>query len=348
MTAYSGYGLEANAPGDLSELRLHTLCVDFSSGKILWDETIEASQSEQKANQRIIDHGYASPTPTVDDHAVYAYFGPSGLVAYDLSGKRMWQRSVGTSTKGFGSASSPILFKNLVIINASIEDQAVYGIDKATGEVAWRTGDIREAWTTPTLVVLPDGSTELVLNQKNWILGLDPETGKELWRCKGIEDYVVPCVVADGDMLYCSGGRSNKTIAIRAGGRGDVTESHKIWEINVGANVTSPLYHKGHLYWSHDKSMALCVQASDGKEVFRERLETSGRIYASVVLANDRLLMTTRDAGVAVLAADPTYRELGVNRLGSDSENFNATPAIVGNALLLRSDQYLYKIAAEK
>ena len=346
LTAYSGYALDVEKPGDLANLRLHTLCVDLESGKIVWDETIEPSKHEQEASHRIIDHGYASPTPTVDDEAVYAAFGPSGLVAYDLTGKMLWQRSVGTNTKGFGAASSPILYKDLVIINASIEDQAAYGLNKKTGEVVWRTEDIREAWTTPSLVVLPDGSTELVINQKNWILAFEPETGKELWRCKGIEDYVVPCVVVEGDMLYCSGGRQNRTIAVRAGGRGDVTATHKIWEIVAGANVTSPLYHDGYLYWSHDKSMALCVKASDGQEIFRERLATSGRIYASVVMAGDRLLMTTRDAGVIVLAAEPKYRELGVNRLGSESESFNATPAIVGNSVLIRSDQFLYRIAA--
>lgn len=348
LTAFSGYGVDANNLGKIENLKLHTLCIDFESGKIHWDKWIKASKSEQEATQRIVDHGYASPTPTVDESAVYSAFGPSGLVAYDWSGKQLWQCSIGSKTKGFGSASSPILYKNLVIINASIEDQAVYGIDKATGEIIWRTEGIRETWTTPTLVVLPDGSTELVLNQKEWILGLDPDTGKEIWRCKGIDDYVVPCVVVDGNMLYCSGGRQNRTIAVRAGGRGDVTATHKVWETVAGANVTSPLFYNGHLYWSHDKSMALCVRTSDGKEVFRERLETSGRIYASVVLAGDRLLMTTRDAGVVMLAAEPVYRELGVNRLGNENESFNSTPAIVGNSLILRSDQFLYRIAEAK
>jgi len=128
LTAFSGYGLDANAPGEKSDLRLHTLCIDYETGKVLWDESIEASPSEQKATTRIVDHGYASPTPTVDDQAVYAAFGPSGLVAYDLNGKRLWQRSIGSKTKGFGSASSPILYKNLVIINASIEDGAASAI----------------------------------------------------------------------------------------------------------------------------------------------------------------------------------------------------------------------------
>jgi hypothetical protein len=187
----------------------------------------------------------------------------------------------------------------------------------------------------------------MVLNQEGTILGFNPDTGEEIWRCKGIPDYVVPCVVSDGEIAYCSGGRSNRTVAVRLGGRGDVTATHRLWDVSHGANVTSPLLHDGHLYWSHDKSLALCCRASDGEEVYRERLPTSARVYASVVLAGKHLLLTTRDAGVLVLAAGPEYKEVGLNKLGSDEESFNATPAIVDGSILLRSDRKLYRIGAK-
>jgi outer membrane protein assembly factor BamB len=345
LTAFTGYGQESNGPGSVADLRLHTLCIDFETGKILWDEAIEASHAEQEASQRVVDHGYASPTPTVDEQGVYAAFGPSGVVAYDHAGKKLWQCSIGSKTAGFGSASSPIVYKDMIIINASIEDGALYSINKKTGTVLWRTEGIKKSWSTPTLVTLQDGTTELIVNQENIIRGFDPETGEELWRCDGIDDYVVPCVVADGDVLYCSGGRQSKTIAVRAGGRGDVTKTHRLWKVVSGANVTSPLLYKGYLYWSHDKSMAMCVKAEDGTEVFRERLPTSARVYASAVLAGDRLLMTTRDAGVLVVAASPEFQELGLNKLGDESEVFSATPAIIGNSILLRSERTLYRIS---
>ncbi len=345
LTAFTGYGMAPNGPGSVADLRLHTLCIDFETGKILWDETIEASHSEQKASQRVVDHGYASPTPTVDEQGVYAAFGPSGVVAYDHSGKKLWQCSIGSRTEGFGSASSPIIYKDKVIINASIEDHALYAINKKDGTVVWRTEGIEKSWSTPTLVNLKDGSTELILNQKDIVRGFNPETGEELWRCEGIDDYVVPCVVADGDVLYCSGGRQSKTIAVRAGGRGDVTQTHLLWKVVSGANVTSPLFHNGYLYWSHDKSMAMCVKTDDGSEVFRERLPTSARVYASAVLAGDRLLMTTRDAGVLVVAASPEFQQLGLFKLGDESEVFSATPAIVGSSILFRSETKLYRVA---
>jgi outer membrane protein assembly factor BamB len=345
LTTYSGYGLSPEDPGDRNKLRLHVVCLSLSTGKILWDQDVDPAPEEQQATKRVADHGYASPTPCVDEENVYASFGPSGVVAFSQAGELLWRRTVGTKTAGFGAAASPIVFQDLVIMNASIEDGAVYGLEKTTGEVRWRTDGITRAWTTPTIVTLKDGSQEMVLNQKDAILGLDPRTGKKLWWCDAIEDYIVPCVVADGETLYCSGGRSNKTFVIKAGGRGDVSESHLVWDVSLGANVTSPLLHHGYLYWSHDKSIALCLRASDGEQMFRERMPTRSRVYASIVSDGKKLFLTTRDAGVLVLAASPEYQELAINRLGSAEERFNATPAIVGNKLLLRSDRALYCIS---
>ncbi|QDT12824.1 PQQ-binding-like beta-propeller repeat protein [Planctomycetes bacterium K23_9] len=344
LTAFSGYGLSAEEPGDRADLKLHVICLSLADGKILWDRQVDPSAEEQNASKRVVDHGYASPTACVDSENVYAFFGPSGLVAFSHEGQQLWRRSVGTKTAGFGAAASPVLWDDLVIINASIEDGAVYGIEKSTGVVRWRTGEITKAWTTPTLVTLSAGNTELVVNQKEAILGLDPQTGSRLWSCDAIEDYVVPCVVADGETLYCSGGRSNKTFVVKAGGRGDVSESHQVWDASLGANVTSPVLLDGHLYWSHDKSIALCLRASDGEMMFRERMPTRSRVYASVVSDGEKLFLTTRDAGVLVLAASPEYKQIAVNKLGADGEMFNATPALVGPSLLIRSDQNLYCI----
>jgi outer membrane protein assembly factor BamB len=348
LTAYSGYGQSVESPGERNQLTLHVLCLAIADGRILWDHELTAAEEEQTVSKRIADHGYASPTPCVDKQYVFAYFGPSGVVALTHNGEFQWRTNVGTGTAGFGAAASPIEIDDLVIMNASIEDDAVYGLEKATGKVRWRTEAIERAWTTPTIVTLPNGNKELILNQKGAILGMDPSTGEKLWSCEAIQDYVVPCVVADGDTLYCSGGRSNKTFAVKAGGRGDVTGTNLIWDVSRGANVTSPILDDGYLYWSHDKAIALCLRASDGEEMFRERMPTRGRVYASIVGDGERLFLTTRDAGVLVLAASPNYTELAINRLGGEEERFNATPAITGDRLLLRSDRALYCVKKEK
>lgn len=345
LTAYSGYGLSVEQPGERDALQLHVLCLSLDDGRIIWDRSVDPSPDEQPMGKRIGEHGFASPTPCLDQDNVYASFGPSGVVAFSQDGEFLWRRSVGSKTAGFGAAASPIVFEDLVIMNASIEDDAVYGIDKNTSEIRWRTEEIERAWTTPTIVTLVDESAELVVNQKDAILGLDPRTGDRLWSCEAIQDYIIPSVIADGQRLYCSGGRQNKTFVIRAGGRGDVTESHLVWEVSRGANVTTPLLHDGYLYWSHDKAIALCLRASDGEEMFRERLPTRSRVYASIVSDGDKLFLTTREAGVVVLAAKPRYEELAVNRLGDSEERFNATPAISGGKLLLRSDKAIYCVA---
>lgn len=101
----------------------------------------------------------------MDANNVYASFGPSGVVALTHEGELLWRRSVGTKTAGFGAAASPILFEDLVIMNASIEDDAVYAVEKATGEVRWRTADIDRAWTTPTIVNLNNGNADLAINR---------------------------------------------------------------------------------------------------------------------------------------------------------------------------------------
>lgn len=348
LTTYSGYGQAVESPGDRAQLQLHVVCLSVTDGSILWDHTLDAAEEEQAVTKRVADHGYASPTPCVDSKFVFASFGPSGVVALTHDGEFKWRTSVGTKTAGFGAAASPIEFQDLVIMNASIEDGSLYALDKATGKVRWQTTDIERAWTTPTIVDLPNGKKELILNQKGAILGLDPEKGKRLWSCDAIQDYVVPCVVTDGNTLYCSGGRSNKTFAVKAGGRGDVTATHLIWDVSRGANVTSPLLDDGYLYWSHDKAIALCLRASDGEEMFRERMPTRGRVYASIVGDGQHLFLTTRDAGVLVLAASPEYTEISINRLGNPEERFNATPAIAGDRLFLRSDAALYCVKKEK
>ncbi|MGY8880501.1 MAG: outer membrane protein assembly factor BamB family protein, partial [Dehalococcoidia bacterium] len=184
----------------------------------------------------------------------------------------------------------------------------------------------------------------LIMNQKNEIFAFDPITGEKLWWCAGVEDYIVPVPVFHDGVVYCLGGRSNRAIAVKLGGRGDVTETHKLWESTIGANVTSPVYHNGHLYWASDKAIENCLRASDGEEVYQQRLPARSRIYSSIVRGGDKLYVTTRDQGIVVLAAKPGYKELAVNVIESDETLFNASPAISGNQLLLRTDAFLYCI----
>jgi hypothetical protein len=346
LTAWSGYGLDEANPGRKEDLRLHVLAFDKATGALQWDRSRPASPNEQDFGRRLGEHGYASPTPCSDGDRVYAYFGVSGLVAYDKAGEFLWQADCGAQTAGFGCAASPILYQDVVIQNASIESGTVFAFNKRTGELVWKDDAITKAWTTPTIAELAGGQAELILNQQERILAFNPLTGDRLWTCAGIEDYVVPSVVVHDGVAYCFGGRQNRAIAVRCGGRGDVTETHKLWEQKIGANVTSPVYHDGKLYCANDKGAALCLDAATGETVTQERLPARGRIYASIAYGDGKLYVTTRDTGVVVLAAQPEYEELATNVIADDQHLFNSSPAISDGRLFYRTNGWLYCIGS--
>jgi outer membrane protein assembly factor BamB len=265
------------------------------------------------------------------------------VYAYSLSGDELWHAEVGSGTDGWGSATSPILAGDLVIINASVESQAVVALNKATGKEAWRVGSIKKSWSTPALLQLPDGKQELVVSLHSKVLGIEPATGKELWNCAGVPDYVCPAVVTHGDVAYVTAGRKVVTMAIRGGGRGDVTSSHKLWEVNKGSKVPTPLYHDGLLYWLNDQGIACCLKADSGEVVYQERVANLGVVYASLLLADGKLYSVSREKGAVVLAVGPEFKELARNDLG-DTSIFNGTPVPSDGRLLLRSDKFLYCI----
>lgn len=342
LTAYSGYGIDPEAFGDKENLKLHVLSFDRKTGKKLWDESIPAAPETQKCSRRVIDHGYATATPASDGERVYALFGQTGLVAYSKEGRKLWLTNVGKQSAGFGSASSPVLYKNLVFVNASIESGTLYAINKMTGDIVWKQEGIKKSWSTPCLAPTADGQTELIVNEKDIVKAYDPETGKSLWTCKGIPDYIVPVPVFHDGILYCLGGRSNRSLAIRLGGRGDVTATHKLWDKPIGANVTSPVFVAGKIYWSSDKGIMNCITAKSCEEVFRNRLPTRSRIYASIVRGGPYLYVTTRDQGILVLETGDQYKVIAQNKFDNDKSLLNASPAISGDALITRSDNFLY------
>jgi hypothetical protein len=215
VTSYSGYGLAPNE-GDMNDLRRHVVCVDRTSGKILWDRQFEPRLPESKySGGNSSRHGYSSSTPTTDGERLYVFFGKSGVYCLDLDGKEVWNTTVGSDTHGWGSSNSPVLFEDLVIVNASVESQSLVALNKRSGEEVWRTEGIRRSWNTPVLVDVPGGQTELVVSETENVLGLDPRTGEELWRVTGFDGYVCPSVVAHDGIVYVVRGSS---LAIRAGG----------------------------------------------------------------------------------------------------------------------------------
>src|SRR5262245_20101435 len=222
LTCYTGYALDAANPGKMGDLRRHLLSVDRGNGKILWQKEFQPRLPEHEYKGEGSYHGYSSSTPATDGERLYVFFGKSGVFCFDLDGKQLWHQSVGEGINGWGSANSPLLYRDLVIVNASVESGALVALDKKTGKEIWRAGGISSSWNTPVLVPLPDEKIELVVSVQDRLVGLDPATGKELWHAEGIHRYVCPSVVFHDGVVYAIGG-GHTSLAVRVGGRGDVT-----------------------------------------------------------------------------------------------------------------------------
>jgi outer membrane protein assembly factor BamB len=348
LTCYTGYAVNADKPGSMEDLRRHVLGLDRESGTIRWAKEFQPELPEHKYQGEGSYHGYASSTPAIDGERLYVFFGKSGVFCFDLDGKQLWHADVGKRTHGWGSGASPVLYKNLVIINASVESGQVVALDRTNGKEVWKAPGVGSAWNTPLLVKVPSGETELVVSVQNWVVGLDPDTGKELWRAEGVHRYVCPSVVAHDGVVYAIGG-GNTSLAVKAGGRGDVTKTHVLWRENKGSNVSSPLYHDGHLYWASDNNgVVYCQEAATGKFVYQKRLEPpSGLIYASPVLADGKIYYVSQRKGTYVVPAKPEFELLAHNVFKEDGSRTNASPAVSKGQLLLRSDQYLYCIGSK-
>ena len=344
ITSYSGYNVPGEGRGDPSNLKRHLHALDRATGKVLWTKDFTAKLPEQ---DNIRDgHGYASSTLAVDDDAIYAFFGKSGVHAFDHSGKTLWSADVGEKLNGWGSAASPLLHGDLVIINASVESDAMYAFDKKTGKEQWKVPGIRESWNTPVIVKPAEGKPELVVAIFGKVLGFDPATGKQLWSSTtDIPWYMVPSIVSNEGVVYCIGGRNGGgSMAIRTGGRGDVTASHRLWMTKKGANVPSPVFAGKHVFWFNEGTLlATCADAETGKIVYEERVERGREVYASALLAGGNVYYLDRGGKTSVVAAKPEFQLVASNDL-RDGSTFNASPVAVDGKLYIRSDKFLYCI----
>ncbi len=247
----------------------------------------------------------------------------------------------------FGSGASPILYRDFLIVNASIEGSAIIALDKRTGRESWKApfSGYGGSWSTPIVVELGGDREDLVIAVTDEIWGLNPDTGKLRWYAVTNHGQpICPSVIAKDGIVYAFGGRSGQAIAVRAGGKGDVTKTHVAWTASVGAYVPSPIIHDGHLYWVNDRGISYCLNTNNGEVIYQRRLSGAREVYGSVVLADGNLCVVSRENGTFVLAARPEFEQLAHNEFQSDRSVFNASPALSNGQLLLRSDEFLYCI----
>lgn len=345
ITCYTGYGLAPNE-GDQKDLVRHLFCLNRKTGDAIWHKKFQPKLPEHKYQGEGSYHGYTASTPTTDGERLYVFFGKSGVFCFDLDGTELWQATVGDRTNGWGSGCSPLLYKNLLIVNASVESGSLVALNKMNGEEVWRAKGIGWSWNTP-LLVPGKVKTELVVSIQNQVVSFNPDTGEELWRAEGVHRYVCPSVVFHDDVVYVIGG-GHTSLAVRTGGSGDVSTSHGLWRLNKGANVSSPIYYKDHLYWTRDGSTVCCQNPATGEIVYDERLNPgAGRIWSSPVLADGKLYFVSQHNGTYVVAAQPKFELLAHNKFEDDDSRANASPAVSNGHLFLRTDRNLYCVGAK-
>ena len=342
VTSYS------DADGDLADLKRQLVCVDRQTGKIVWSKVVPSAAPEVRGPRFGGSHGFASHTPVSDGERLYVLFGNTGVLVFDLKGKELWKKDVGHENAAmFGSAASPILYKDRLIVTAGSESESIRAFDKKTGKELWKTeaGPLSRSYCTPSIVKNEKGDDELLISVPYEVWGLNPENGKLKWYAETkVDTNSTPVILADEGIAYVVGGRSGGRAAIRVGGKDDVTKTNVLWSTTGGSYVPSPVLHKGHLYWVDDRGLAHCVDAKTGKEVARERI--GGQFYASVVLIDEKLYAVSRFNGTYVLDASPKLTQLAHNRLDDESD-FSGSPAVSNGQFIFRSNEFLYCVEAE-
>jgi outer membrane protein assembly factor BamB len=342
-------GQEFLHPDSVGADKLHTfkvLCLDRDTGKILWERTAYVGTPYDNRHRR---SSYASPTPTTDGKLVYAYFGTEGLYAYDFDGKLAWKQSLGKiGTLGMGVGTSPVLYENLLILQADEEigeHSAIVALDKRTGKEVWRAPrKVQASWATP-IIVRTAKRTELVTVGNEAIISYDPATGKELWHAKGVDSNAIPSPLSDGENVYVYAGFPKKiTMAMRLGGDGELKDGQGIvWSYEKGtAYVPSGILYQGLLYLMNDKGILTCLDAKTGAIKYEGgRVPVPSTFMASPVAFADKILLTSEDGDTFVVKAGTKHEVVATNSLG---EPVHSSPAIADEKIFIRGDQNLYCI----
>lgn len=325
------------------KLSLHALALDASDGKILWDEAVFAPENVAGIHQK---NGHASPTPLVEGDRLYVHFGPNGTAALDLSGKVLWRNTDFHYPPVHGSGGSPVLVDDKLIFNCDAEkDPFVVALNKKDGTVAWkvnRESDAKKKFSfcTPLLIEV-DGHRELISAGSNVVIGYDPSNGEEIWRVRYDGYSVVPRPVFGLGLIFMSTGFDHpKVLAIRAGGKGDVTDTHVAWTATKGAPNTPSLLLSGEeLYMVADSGIVSCLDARSGEVQWQERI--GGNCSASPVDAGDRLYVQNEEGVGVVLAKGREFKKLASNPL---NERTLASYAIGDGAIFIRSASHLFRI----
>jgi outer membrane protein assembly factor BamB len=329
--------------------------VDRSNGTVRWKAPLG------DGNRRMQKQQMSSPSPVTDGRSVWVMTGTGVLKAFDFAGKEIWGRNIQTDYGRFGLnwgyASSPLLFEDSLFVQVlhgmRTDDQSyILRIDKATGKTVWRVErptkarfESPDAYTTPALL-RHAGSTEVVITGGDVVTGHDMATGKELWRADGLNPRddgsyrIVASTVVHGDLIFAPS-RERPLLALKPGGRGDVTSSHVLWSFNNGPDVPTPVTDGTYFYSVNDRGIMYCLDAKTGKTVYGPQRLRNATYSGSAVLADGRIYITDEDGVTTVLKAGPTFEVLAENDL---ADYTLSSPAVSEGQIFIRTASFVYAI----
>jgi outer membrane protein assembly factor BamB len=317
---------------------------DTANGSRAWEYVIDADGDLQPVHDK---HNLASPSPVTDGERVYAWFATGQIVALDMSGKAVWQRNLakeyGPFDINWGHASSPALYKDSLIL-LCYHSPAAYllSVDAKTGKTRWKIDRGKDviSYSTPVVVEGARGP-ELIINTSEGVEAHDPATGERLWQFAEANRFPIPVPSSHDGMLYLTRGyRSGPYMAIKTGGRGDVSKTHVAWHIPTGAPyVPSAVYYDGLFYMAGENGIVNAVDAATGERVWQERI--GGVFTASPVAGDGKVYLVSETGETVVLQAGRTAKVLSRN---SVEGHFVASPAIAGRRVFLRADDRLIAV----
>lgn len=337
------------------EVNLHYFlyCLDLKTGKPLWKQEFYAGHPPGGRHRK---NSFTSETPVTDGKKVYVYVANLGVWAYDLSGKQVWKTTVEVNPiyLEFGTGGSPVLVGNqLVILTDNQKQQYIAALDTATGKQLWRTNrdlgppQFRSGWATP-FVWKTATRTEIVTVGPSIAVSYDL-SGKELWRLSGMSPAPIPTPFAYDGLLYINGGRGGGLYAVKPGAMGDISiprgatsGEFVAWaQARAGTYLPTPLAYEGGIYVLTETGILSRFDAKTGKQTYKERLGTAGNYTTSPWAYNGKIFCLSEEGDTQVVAAGESFKLLHTNPLG---EMAQATPALVGDRLLLRTETVLYSI----
>jgi len=331
-------------------------CYDRTSGALLWETNVQSPETrklvEAGPEEGITmseDTGYAAPTPVTDGKRLYVVFVTADVAAVDFSGRVAWVRNLGKPENTYGLASSLAIYKDTVIFqfdqgSGSEEGKsALLGLDAATGSTVWRTErPVGSSWSSP-LVAATDNGTIIVTCGAPWVIAYEPEFGGELWRCEGLAGDVAVSPVYAAGMVYVTNDAA-QVMAIRTGGKGDVTKTHVVWAATQGMpDAASPISDGRFFLQAAASGEVTCFDAAKGNLLWSQSFD--GGFWSSPMLVGDVVYATDMDGKTTLFKLADKYEVLGENKLG---ETVHATPAFSGGHIFFRGTKHLFAVGGKK